>query len=80
MIPIGKYMRAEHLCCEPHDIYTIHARDGSILGHAEWYPPWRGYVFSPESDAVLSHDCCTEMGRFLDSCNRATAVRMAVKR
>lgn len=34
-IPIGKYMHAEPLLCDPHDIYTIHARDKSILGHAE---------------------------------------------
>jgi len=71
-IPIGKYMHAEPLGCEP-EVYTIHARDKSILGHAEWYPRWRGYVFSPESGAVFSHDCCAELGRFLDSCNRATA-------
>lgn len=76
-IPIGKYMHAEPLLCDPcdpHDLYTIHARDKSILGHAEWYPRWRGYVFSPEAGIVLSWDCCLELSRFLENCNKATKV------
>jgi hypothetical protein len=63
-------MAAEPVGCEP-EVYTIHARNKSVLGHAEWYPRWRGYVFSPEDGIVLSHDCCLEMARFLESCNRA---------
>lgn len=73
-IPIGKYMHAEPLLCDPHDIYTIHARDKSILGHAEWYPRWRGYVFRPEDGIVLSWDCCLELSRFLENCNKAVRV------
>lgn len=73
-IPIGKYMHAEPLLCDPHDVYTIHARDNSILGHAEWYPRWRGYVFSPEDGIVLSWDCCLELSRFLENCNKAERV------
>jgi hypothetical protein len=78
-IPIGKYMHAEHLGCEPHEVYTIHARDGSILGHAEWYPRWRGYVFSPEDGIVLSWDCCLELSRFLENCNKAVRVVRAAR-
>jgi hypothetical protein len=73
-IPIGKYMHAEPLLCDPHAIYTIHARDETILGHAEWYPRWLGYVFSPEDGIVLSWDCCLELSRFLENCNKATKV------
>jgi len=72
-IPVGKYMHAEPVGCDP-EVYTIHVRDGTAIGHAEWYPPWRGYVFSPEFGSVFSHDCCAEMARFLDSCNRAKKV------
>ena len=70
-IPIGKYMHAEPLLCDPHEVYTIHARDKSIIGHAEWYPRWRGYVFSPNDGIVLSWDCCLELSRFLENCNKA---------
>lgn len=73
-IPIGKYMHAEHLGCESHEVYTIHAKDGSSLGYAELYPRWRGYVFSPESGAVFSHDCCLELSRFLENCNNAERI------
>lgn len=69
-IPIGKYMHAEHLGCEP-EVYTIYARDGSILGHAEWYPRWRGYIFCPDDGIVLSWECCLELSRFLENCNKA---------
>jgi len=72
-IPIGKHMHAEHLGMNP-EVYTIHARDKSILGHAEWYPRWRGYVFSPDDRIVLSWDCCLELARFLESCNKAERV------
>jgi hypothetical protein len=72
-IPIGKHMHAEHLGMNP-EVYTIHARDKSILGHAEWYPRWRGYVFSPDDGIVLSWDCCLELARFLESCNKAERV------
>ena len=68
-IPIGKYMYAERIGCEPHDVYTIHARDGSSLGYAEWYPRWRGYVFKPDDGAVLSWDCCFNMSQFLYQIN-----------
>jgi len=71
MIPIGKYMHAEHLGCEPYEVYTIHARDKSILGHAEWYSRWRGYIFSPEDGIALSWDCCLELSRFLENCNKS---------
>jgi hypothetical protein len=73
-IPIGKHMHAEILLCDPHDVYTIHANNGSPLGYAEWYPRWRGYVFSPASGAVFSHDCCTELERFLERCNKAKRI------
>lgn len=71
-IQVGKYMHAEPLGSSPHEVYTIHARDGSILGSAEWYPQWRGYVFEPEEAVALSWDCCLELSRFLASCNKAT--------
>ena len=73
-IPIGKFMHAERLGCEPHDVYTIHAKDGSSLGYAEWYPRWCVYVFKPDDGAVLSWDCCLELSRFLENCNKAERV------
>ena len=69
-IPIGQYMSAEPVGCGPHEVYAIYSRDGSTLGHAEWYPRWRGYVFSPDAGVVLSWDCCLAMARFLQCCNR----------
>ena len=69
-IPIGKYMHAERLGCEPEVYYTIHARDKSILGYVDWYQRWRSYVFSPEEGSALSWDCCLELSRFLENCNR----------
>jgi hypothetical protein len=74
VISIGKYMYAEPIGFEPREVYTVHARDGSILGYAEWYPRWREYVFMPDSGAAVSRECCEAMAKFLDSCNRAAAV------
>jgi len=74
VIPIGKYMYAEPLLCDPHNIYTIHAKDGSSLGYAEWYPRWKCYVFTPENHTVFSSDCCLEMSRFLENCNKAESI------
>lgn len=64
-IQVGKYMTAEPLVEKPRQIYTIRSRDGTVLGHVDWYPPWRCYVFSPDDEIVLSHDCCTAMAKFL---------------
>ena len=80
VIPIGKHMHAKHLGCEPHEVYTIHSRDGSLLGYAEWYPRWRGYVFKPDDDAVFSWDCCLELSWFLENCNKAERVRRKDKK
>jgi len=70
-VRVGKHMYAERLDCAPRDVYTIHATDGFLLGYAEWYPRWRGYVFRPDSGLVMSWDCCLAMSRFLEGCNAA---------
>lgn len=61
---IGKYMTARAVGMAPREVYTIHARDGAIIGMVEWYPRWRQYVFAPDHDAALSHECLTDLARF----------------
>lgn len=64
-IPIGRFMHAEAVPMDPHDAYLIHSRNGDTIGMVEWYARWSEYVFQPESDAALSHQCLRDMAMFL---------------
>ena len=67
---LGKFMVAEPIGISPSEVYEI--RDsrkqlhpgGGLLGHVEWYPRWKQYVFEPERGAVFSHDCLSELSVF----------------
>ena len=69
---LGKFMVAEPIGRSTREVYEI--RDsraespgitgGANLGHVEWYPRWRQYVFEPERGAVFSYDCLAELSAF----------------
>lgn len=70
-IRIGRYMRADAVPMDPHNAYTIYARNGSMIGIVEWYPRWREYVFQPDDQTVvLSHQCLRDLAMFLCKAKR----------
>lgn len=64
-VRIGRFMRAERVPVDPHDAYTVHARNGETIGLVEWYPRWKEYVFLPDDRSALSHQCLRDMAMFL---------------
>jgi len=63
---IGKYMTAQRVPHEPHDIWIVrNSHSRSILALVEWYKPWRRYVLSPDENTVYSHDCLTALAAFV---------------
>lgn len=60
---LSAYMTAEPVGTEP-EVYIVRSRHGDALGTVEWYAPWRQYVLSPESAAVLSADCLEVLAGF----------------
>ena len=63
-IKLGKYMTAYRIRLAKRDAFDVKDSHGSTLGHVEWYPRWRQYVFSPEPNSVFSHDCLAELSAF----------------
>lgn len=53
---------------------VVEDKADNALGYVEWYPRWKCYAFMPENHVVLSHDCCLEMSRFLENCNKAESI------
>ncbi len=69
-IRIGRFLTAETVLLDPHDAYTIHARNGDTIGFVEWYPRWKEYVFQADDQTVLSHQCLRDMAMFLCKAKR----------
>lgn len=67
--PLGKYMHVRYLRSSPSlktHVYAIEDRHGGTLGTVAWYPAWRQYCFSPESErCVFSPDCLQEIATLL---------------
>ena len=69
-IKIGKYMTAHRVPMDPHDVYTIQDRSGSIIGTVDYYKAWKQYCFSPESGSIFSDGCLGSMSDFLEGLNQ----------
>lgn len=61
---LGRYMTAERLPCDPHDVWLVNDRRGALLATVEWYAPWRCYVMDPASGVVFNAECLAELARF----------------
>lgn len=50
------------------DIYVVtNSQNGVLLGHLEWYGPFRAYTFKPEKDLIFDSKCLKQIAMILDS-------------
>lgn len=49
--------------------WMVMSHRGAILGEIGWYAQWREYTFSPETFSAYSHDCLSDIARFLVRCS-----------
>lgn len=71
----GKYIRAVLLPALP-NIKTQHYNvrstfDESNLGVIQWYSPWRGYAFYPNSNCVFEVNCLGTICEWIKALNQA---------
>jgi hypothetical protein len=42
-------------------------KHGYILGHVEWYDPWKKYCYCPGEGQVYSIECLRDIAEFIES-------------
>lgn len=47
-------------------LYEVRGVDAArrLLGHVQWYSPWRRYVFKPEPDMIFDTSCLNHIAEF----------------
>lgn len=69
---LGKYLVVEAMAHGPETTWWWIVRNKKserALGHIEWYPPWRQFVFQPHEGIVLNNTCMQDIASFLGDCN-----------
>jgi len=47
--------------------YEITSKRGVLLGHINWYTPWRQHTFQPAGETVWSDGCMADIQLFLNT-------------
>jgi len=65
---MANYIEFKEVMPHPGGVFLIsNKRFGDVLGHIEWYAPWRRYVVAFQEDTVWSQDCLADVAEFLRS-------------
>ena len=70
-----KFIEFDEIMPHPEGIWLIrNKRSKDILGHIEWYAPWRQYVTSFSESSVWSQDCLADISEFIKATHRPPPV------
>lgn len=67
---MSKYIEFDEVMPAPGGVWVIrNKKTDSIIGYIEWYDRWRQYVTKFNNDSVWSHECLTDISKFLRTQN-----------
>jgi hypothetical protein len=49
-------------------VWAVLTIDGlTVLGHVQWFAPWRKYAYFPKKDTIYEQDCMRVLSQFIEA-------------